>query len=91
MGSDSLQTVFYTVAWGIGMIGGILMGSANKVSNYTPSLEDLNGNGIKNEIVLTSSRDKLAYFPDTNGIYRLKKDFDFSSLTNLESTVEAEE
>ena len=73
----------------VGISTGIIIGSGSKISNYTFKQADLNDDGIKQELVASKGTEQIAYFPDTNGNYIIKADFDFSSLTNLETKVEA--
>ncbi|MBC8434939.1 hypothetical protein H8D91_00345 [archaeon] len=84
--------LWYAAGIAAGMGIGLSGGSSNNLDKYTFKKADLNGDGMKQEMIASKGNKQLAYFPDTNRVYRLAEDFDFSSLTtNLESTVEAEE
>lgn len=83
---------WYVTGYSTGIIMGMAIGSSSsKISDYVFNQADLNGDGMKQELIVSRRNEQIAYFPDTNGNYVVKKDFDFSSLTNLETKVEAQE
>ena len=89
MGNE-FSLLWYTV--GISM--GMMIGSTTDydiLKKYTFKQADLNGDEITQELIASKRNKNFAYFPDTKENYVIKKDFDFSTLTNLEKTVEAEE
>ena len=80
---------FSPLWYGCGVAIGLALGHSTSINDYTFKPADLNNDGIKQELVASKGDKQIAYFPDINGNYVVRKDFDFNSLTNLESTVEA--
>lgn len=84
---DDTAAILFSTAVALG-ITTLVLGN-NTINNYTFKQADLNGDGIKQEMIASKGDKQIAYFPDTNGNYVVRENFDFNSLTSLEAKVEA--